>query len=228
MSPSGKAPDFDSGIRRFKSCHPSHQAERQLHKSLSVYDPLAQLAEQLPFKQWVRSSNLRRVTKKRKYHLVLPLFAAGDSKTINATVRWTVAATSSQTGGYNNFCLWQKCYESPADCPKFFVARPGRTFIFAIGKDANESHGGSPFNYCLRLFLPMAKMLRISGGSPLNWVSTFLLGRHRIKCIADERCHLYISHRIVGRGLGPAENKPQINKQWEQASALQIQNRGRI
>ena len=24
MSPSGKAPDFDSGIRRFKSCHPSH------------------------------------------------------------------------------------------------------------------------------------------------------------------------------------------------------------
>ena len=49
MSPSGKAPDFDSGIRRFESCHPSH-------------DPLAQLAEQLPFKQWVWSSNLQRVT----------------------------------------------------------------------------------------------------------------------------------------------------------------------
>ena len=29
------------------------------------YDPLAQLAEQLPFKQWVWSSNLQRVTKKR-------------------------------------------------------------------------------------------------------------------------------------------------------------------
>ena len=27
-------------------------------------DPLAQLAEQLPFKQWVWSSNLQRVTKK--------------------------------------------------------------------------------------------------------------------------------------------------------------------
>ena len=51
MSPSGKAPDFDSGIRRFKSCHPSQ------------FDPLAQLAEQLPFKQWVRGSNPRRVTK---------------------------------------------------------------------------------------------------------------------------------------------------------------------
>ena len=24
MSPSGKAPDFDSGMRRFESCHPSH------------------------------------------------------------------------------------------------------------------------------------------------------------------------------------------------------------
>ncbi len=51
MSPSGKAPDFDSGMRRFESCHPSQ------------YDPLAQLAEQLPFKQWVRGSNPRRVTK---------------------------------------------------------------------------------------------------------------------------------------------------------------------
>ena len=49
MSPSGKAPDFDSGIRRFESCHPSH-------------DPLAQSAEHLPFKQGVRSSNLRWVT----------------------------------------------------------------------------------------------------------------------------------------------------------------------
>ena len=63
MSPSGKAPDFDSGIRRFKSCHPSQ------------FDPLAQLAEQLPFKQWVRSSNLRRVTKKDRYLSVSVLFA---------------------------------------------------------------------------------------------------------------------------------------------------------
>lgn len=26
MSPSGKAPDFDSGIRRFESCHPSQKS----------------------------------------------------------------------------------------------------------------------------------------------------------------------------------------------------------
>ena len=85
MSPSGKAPDFDSGIRRFKSCHPSHQAERYMHLSLSVYDPLAQLAEQLPFKQWVRSSNLRRVTKKGRYRMVSSLFCCRRFEKLNAT-----------------------------------------------------------------------------------------------------------------------------------------------
>ena len=34
--------------------------------AIPANDPLAQLAEQLPFKQWVWSSNLQRVTKKRK------------------------------------------------------------------------------------------------------------------------------------------------------------------
>ena len=28
VSPSGKAPDFDSGIRRFKSCHPSQEKQQ--------------------------------------------------------------------------------------------------------------------------------------------------------------------------------------------------------
>ena len=67
MSPSGKAPDFDSGIRRFKSCHPSHKLRDCWSYISSVYDLLAQLAEQLPFKQWVRSSNLRQVTKNSRY-----------------------------------------------------------------------------------------------------------------------------------------------------------------
>ena len=53
VSPSGKARDFDSRIRWFESGHPSH-----------LFDPLAQLAEHLPFKQGVRGSNPRRVTKK--------------------------------------------------------------------------------------------------------------------------------------------------------------------
>ena len=54
MSPSGKASDFDSDIRRFESGHPSQ------------FDPLAQSVEQLPFKQWVRGSSPRRVTNNLK------------------------------------------------------------------------------------------------------------------------------------------------------------------
>ncbi len=73
MSPSGKAPDFDSGIRRFKSCHPSQ------------FDPLAQLAEQLPFKQWVRSSNLRRVTRK-KHLLSQVLFSIKTAATYGSLI----------------------------------------------------------------------------------------------------------------------------------------------
>ena len=68
MSPSGKAPDFDSGMRRFESCHPSQN------------DPLAQLAEQLPFKQWVRSSNLRRITKKTVIPFGVTVFLLGKSE----------------------------------------------------------------------------------------------------------------------------------------------------
>ena len=73
MSPSGKAPDFDSGIRRFKSCHPSQSCGVQ-RLSPTTNDPLAQLAEQLPFKQWVWSSNLQRVTRKREIPFGISLF----------------------------------------------------------------------------------------------------------------------------------------------------------
>ena len=81
MSPSGKAPDFDSGTRRFKSCHPSHASVSEQSCLCSdsflcrehcidfsrQHDPLAQQAEQLPFKQWVWSSNLQRVTSKTPF-----------------------------------------------------------------------------------------------------------------------------------------------------------------
>ncbi len=48
VSPSGKALDFDSSIRRFKSCHPSQK-----------YGPLAQAVEHLTFNQVVRGSSPR-------------------------------------------------------------------------------------------------------------------------------------------------------------------------
>ena len=63
MSPSGKAQDFDSCIRAFEPRHPSQTG-------LAVpahHDSVAQQAEQLPFKQWVRGSNPRWVTKYKSH-----------------------------------------------------------------------------------------------------------------------------------------------------------------
>ena len=54
-----KAPDFDSGIRRFKSCHPSHLSGKLHMRHLG---PLAQSVEHLIFNQGVRSSSLRWTT----------------------------------------------------------------------------------------------------------------------------------------------------------------------
>ena len=69
---------------------------------VSIFDPLAQLAEQLPFKQWVRGSNPRRVTRKQSNPqggLGCFLFMqGGDSNGSIATVRWTVASASAHTG----------------------------------------------------------------------------------------------------------------------------------
>ena len=98
MSPSGKAPDFDSGIRRFESCHPSH-------------DPLAQSAEHLPFKQGVRSSNLRRVTKqKNTSDASHPIFFCFREETPEIRIiqspncRWQFGTTGSKTGRNLNIC----------------------------------------------------------------------------------------------------------------------------
>lgn len=128
MSPSGKAPDFDSGIRRFESCHPSHVGARRalLRFYFFLPDPLAQLAEQLPFKQWVWSSNLQRVTKKqpRGCFFCVP---DGDSKTCNATVRWTV--TRATDAGL----LASKAFGNLPDC-KQHCAPERDPSIFAVQK----------------------------------------------------------------------------------------------
>ncbi len=72
MSPSGKAQDFDSCIRGFESRHPCHPAAsargagitlRLWRRPAARYDLVAQSAEHLPFKQGVRGSNPRQVTK---------------------------------------------------------------------------------------------------------------------------------------------------------------------
>ena len=68
-----------------------------------INDPLAQLAEQLPFKQWVRGSNPRRVTRKSSnpqwgsdVFLIVP---SGDPNGSIAAVRWTAASASANAGG---------------------------------------------------------------------------------------------------------------------------------
>ena len=53
----------------------------------AISDPLAQLAEQLPFKQWVRGSNPRRVTKNSTTHSGGGVFACRGFEKFNATVR---------------------------------------------------------------------------------------------------------------------------------------------
>ena len=68
-SPSGKARDFDSLIRWFESSRPSQIIRAGQRRFIKDHDPVAQSAEQLPFKQWVRGSNPRRVTKE-KHHPV--------------------------------------------------------------------------------------------------------------------------------------------------------------
>ena len=109
----------------FAGSNPTIPASSTSESSLSVenhpafevsLDPLAQLAEQLPFKQWVWSSNLQRVTKKRHALWGMAFFAAGDSNNQIAMCRWHIAATSSKTGGYHNFRPFrgENANESPA------------------------------------------------------------------------------------------------------------------
>ena len=99
MSPSGKAPDFDSGIRRFESCHPSQVgAKSALLRLYFLYDPLAQQAEQLPFKQWVWSSNLQRVTnppKTQRFRRILFCVCTSASPRIDS-------GTAKNAGAENN------------------------------------------------------------------------------------------------------------------------------
>ena len=68
LSPSGKAPDFDSGIRGFESRHPSQPmgCEDAFH-GFSIpnieFDSVAQLVEHRPFKAGVQGSSPCWVTK---------------------------------------------------------------------------------------------------------------------------------------------------------------------
>ena len=98
MSPSGKAPDFDSGIRRFESCHPSHFK--------IAHGSLAQLVEQRPFKAWVQGSSPWRATKKPDTHPGIWFFDFSPGlEDQNPTCRWQVGR-------------WVRAPSLPYDLPK--------------------------------------------------------------------------------------------------------------
>lgn len=79
-SPSGKARDFDSLIRWFESSRPSQRFWCRPSAFDIWFDPIAQLAEQLPFKQWVRGSNPRRVTTSEQSPLCSDAFLCSCAK----------------------------------------------------------------------------------------------------------------------------------------------------
>ncbi len=68
---------------------------------------IAQPVERILGKDEVASSNLASSSKIKPHPIgwgfILEKSSRAGLKIINATVRWTVAATSSQTGGYINF-----------------------------------------------------------------------------------------------------------------------------
>ena len=84
-SPSGKARDFDSLIRWFESSRPSQIIRAGQRRFIKDHDPVAQSAEQLPFKQWVRGSNPRRVTtSEQAAYRLLRLFFKKSERTHSA------------------------------------------------------------------------------------------------------------------------------------------------
>ena len=124
LSPSGKAPDFDSDIRRFESCQPSQ------------FDPVAQPAEHLPFKQGVRSSNLRWSTKAEsleitEFPVVSRLFCVSDIGDLRYTKR------HQNTPKYKRWVSkWvsKYCYKSAFEKACYFFryslrAAPARLFF---------------------------------------------------------------------------------------------------
>ena len=78
---------------------------------LSEFAAIAQPVERILGKDEVASSNLASSSKNKVVPSGTALFFAAtpDLKTINATPRWGVAATSANTGGFFYFCLRQKC-----------------------------------------------------------------------------------------------------------------------
>ena len=140
VSPSGKARDFDSRIRRFESCHPCHQICPK--HCQSSCDPLAQSVEHLTFNQGVRSSNLRWITRNSSQLWLWRVFSfSGDSNDIVHVRRFALA----EPHGHIKRTCDSKAVESPMDHQKLFATMVAESFFFCI-----KYENGS--NFCLLPF----------------------------------------------------------------------------
>ena len=105
-SPSGKARDFDSLIRWFESSRPSQANQRRRRFAFKYrHDPVAQSAEQLPFKQWVRGSNPRRVTNSSQaLYRLRRVFLCSASKLISRSFHCSSSPTAIRFAGFRFGC----------------------------------------------------------------------------------------------------------------------------
>ena len=76
--------------------------------AIPANDPLAQLAEQLPCKQWVRSSNLRRITKKADALSGICFFAP-EIRTISCNSPVDCCLRPAGRTQHHNVCRRQTC-----------------------------------------------------------------------------------------------------------------------
>ena len=138
------------------------------------FDPLAQLAEQLPFKQWVRGSNPRRVTLSSRTTLVRDDFLCSASKIISHPLRRSSSPNCKRFAGlqFGFFGLIHSVQftQKAAQFPQ------GKLCSFLLGfqgirtAQSPQSGGlGLPPVQALAdsAVLPTAKRRRIPGGSRL-------------------------------------------------------------
>ena len=140
--------------------------------AIPANDPLAQSVEQLPFKQWVWSSSLQRVTNKEKPRPPRRGFLySGDKRRLekrNARVRWTLACRRLDGGNTIIFAAGKNVNESPAG---HFLQSKNGTSLQRV-TFAKQKWNGSPAGHFLRskngtglqrVSLTSPKMRRSSG-----------------------------------------------------------------
>ena len=105
-----------------------------------MYDPLAQSAEQLPFKQWVRSSNLRRVTKKADTPVGCLLFYFRRRFESRIQQPSGLLIDAGLTASTQLFSPWAKMQTNSGGSPKKQIPQWGVCFFISAGDSKIKSN----------------------------------------------------------------------------------------